>query len=149
VGLKIHWSLAVLAVGASAQALPDGPGKDLVEVICSSCHDIVRITATHGSKKEWEAKVLEMLQEETDVTQDERDRIVDYLSKSFPKLAPINVNKSAAKDLESALNLTAKEAEAIVRYRQENGNFKNAADLKKVPGLDPAKIDASKDRLEF
>ena len=139
--------VAALAASAGAQGLPEGSGKELVEVICSSCHDTVRITTKHWSKAEWSAKVLEMLQEETDVTQAERDRIVDYLAKSFPKLAAINVNKAAAKDLEVVFS--TKEAEAIVRYREENGEFKSVADLKKVPGLDPARIEASKDRLEF
>jgi competence ComEA-like helix-hairpin-helix protein len=141
--------LTAFAVGAIAQSLPDGAGKELVEVICSSCHDTVRITTKHWSKEEWAGKVLEMLQEEPDVTQPERDRIVDYLAKSFPRLAPVNVNKASSKDLESALSFAAKEADAIVHYRQENGNFKNVADLKKVPGLDPAKVDALKERLEF
>ena len=141
--------VAALALGAAAQTLPEGPGKELVEVICSSCHDTVRIATKHWSKKEWEAKVLEMLQEEPDVTQAERDRIVDYLAKSFPQVAHVNVNKATAKDLEIVLNLAAKEAEAIVRYREENGNFKSTSDLKKVPGVDTAKIEASKERLEF
>jgi competence ComEA-like helix-hairpin-helix protein len=146
VGVVIRLLLPFLALGAAAQTLPDGPGKELVEVICSSCHDTVRITTKHWSKKEWAAKVLEMLQEETDVTQPERDRIVEYLAKNFAKL---NVNKASTKDLETALSLTTKESEAIVQYRQEHGAFKSAADLKKVPGLDPAKIEALKDRLEF
>jgi competence ComEA-like helix-hairpin-helix protein len=139
--------LPFLALGAAAQTLPEGPGKELVEVICSSCHDTVRITTKHWSKTEWAAKVLEMLQEETDVTQPERDRIVEYLAKSFPKL--VNVNKASAKDLETALSLTTKESEAIVQYRQDHGDFKSAADLRKVPGIDPAKIEAIKDRVEF
>lgn len=138
--------LTLLGAVATAQSLPEGPGKELVEVICSSCHDTVRITTKHWSKKEWAGKVLEMLQEEPDVTQAERDRIVDYLAKSFPKL---NVNQASAKDLETALSLAAKDAQAIVSYRKENGDFKSTADLKKVPGIDPAKIEAMKDRLEF
>jgi competence protein ComEA len=145
----IRLLLPLIALGAAAQTLPEGPGKELVEVICTSCHDTVRITSKHWSKKEWEAKVLEMLQEEPDVTQPERERIVDYLAKSYPQVARVNVNKATAKDLEMALSLVAKDAEAIVRYREENGNFKSMADLKKVPGVDTAKIEASKERLEF
>jgi competence ComEA-like helix-hairpin-helix protein len=139
-------ALAILALSATAQTLPDGPGKELVEVICSSCHDTVRITTKHWSQKEWAGKVLEMLQEEPDVTQPERDRIVEYLAKNFTKL---NVNKASAKDLETALALTAKDAQAIVNYRKENGDFKTASDLKKVPGMDEAKINAIKDQLDF
>jgi competence protein ComEA len=61
----------------------------------------------------------------------------------------IYVNKAKAKDLETALEISTKEAEAIIRYREQNGDFKTPDDLMKVSGLDPAKIQARKDRLEF
>jgi competence protein ComEA len=51
--------------------------------------------------------------------------------------------------LETALEISTKEAEAIVRYREQNGDFKTPDDLMKVSGLDTAKIQARKDRLEF
>ncbi len=114
---------------------------------CSSCHSTERIAVQHKTKPQWQDKILEMLQEEADVTQAEKDQIVEYLAKSFP--ARVNVNTAAAKDLETALELPAGGAAAIVRYREQNGAFKSIADLKKVPGLDPAKIEAKKDRLEF
>ena len=37
----------------------------------------------------------------------------------------------------------------LVKYRAEHGNFKSIDDLKKVPGIDPAKIEAKKDVLIF
>jgi len=40
-------------------------------------------------------------------------------------------------------------AEAIVAYRQANGDFKTLDDLKKVPGLDAVKVDAQKTRITF
>jgi len=61
----------------------------------------------------------------------------------------VNVNKAAAKDLVSALELSEKEAESIVQYREKNGNFTNWEDLKKVPDLDSKKIEAKKDQLAF
>jgi len=145
VGLRLL-SLAA-ALTAAAQALPEGPGKDLVELICSSCHTTERIAAKQWTKPQWQAKVLEMLQEEPDVTQPERDRIVEYLAKTFP--AKVNVNKAEAKELETALELSTENAAAIIQYREKNGSFKKLDDLKKVPGLDAAKLDSEKDRLEF
>jgi competence protein ComEA len=145
--------LAALVLCAPAQSLPEGPGlpegagKELVEVICTSCHSTERIAGKRWTRPQWQDKVLEMLQEEPDVTQAERDRIVDYLAKSFP--ARVNVNMAGAKDIESILELSAENAAAIVRYREQNGGFRAIADLKKVPGLDAAKIEAKKDRLEF
>jgi competence protein ComEA len=147
VGLRIL-ALMGLALGLRAQDLPDNPGKDLVEAVCTVCHTPERIVVKQMSKEDWQAKVLEMLQEDPDITQPERDRIVEYLARSFPLLR-INVNRAAAKEFEAALDLSARDAESIVRYREANGNFKSLEDLKKVPGVDAAKIEARKDRLDF
>ena len=148
-------SLALIgfALGLRAQGLPENPGpenpgKALVEAVCTVCHTTERIVAKQMSKEDWQAKVLEMLQEDPDITQPERDRIVEYLARSFP-VRRINVNKAAAKEFETVLDLSTKDAESIVRYREANGNFKSLEDLKKVPGVDAAKIEARKDRLDF
>jgi competence protein ComEA len=146
VGLR-RFLLFAVALCAPAQSLPEGPGKELVEVICSPCHSTERIVTKQWTKPQWQAKVLEMLQEELDVTQPERDKIVEYLAKSFP--AKVNVNKAEAKELETALELSAENAAAIVRYREQKGDFKTLDDLKNVPGLDAAKIESRKDRVEF
>jgi competence protein ComEA len=138
-----------MAFGASAQSLPDGPGKELVEVICTSCHSTERIVSQRMNKTDWQSKVLEMLQEEPDVTQVERDQIVEYLSRSFPQSSKVKVNEAAAKELAAALEISNQQAEAIVQYREGKGRFRTLDDLKKVPGLDAAKIEAKKDRLEF
>jgi len=89
-----------------------------------------------------------MLQEETGIPDSDVDTIVAYLAKNFPAVK-INVNKARALDLETGLELTAKESEAIVQYRETKGSFKTLEDLKKVPGLDAVKIESKKDRLEF
>ena len=66
-----------------------------------------------------------------------------------PVVAKINVNKASADDLKSGLDLSPKEAQSIVAYREHNGLFKTIDDLKKVPDLDGSKIDAKKERLSF
>jgi competence protein ComEA len=139
--------LLAVALSCPAQTLPDGPGKDLVDVICTACHDANRIIAKQGTKADWQSKVLEMLQECPDVSQEERETIVNYLAKSFPK--HVNVNTAAAPEIETTLEISAKDAEAIVRYRESKGSFKTLEDLKKVPGLDAAKIEADRPRVEF
>ncbi|MBZ5576988.1 MAG: helix-hairpin-helix domain-containing protein [Acidobacteriia bacterium] len=139
----------LLAIPAAAQTLPDGPGKELVQTICTECHDPARIVAQQKTKADWAAKVTEMLQEAPDVTEAERATIVQYLAAQFPAAAKINVNKASAKDLESALQLAGKDAQAIVHYREEKGDFRNIEDLKKVPGVDAARIEAAKARLDF
>ncbi len=140
--------LGLIALGVSAQALPDGPGKETFQTVCSRCHAPDAVIGKQGSKQWWQSKVTEMLQEETDIPSSDIDTIVAYLAKNFP-IVKINVNKAAAKDLETGLEFTAKESEAIVAYRDAKGNFKTLDDLKKVPGLDAVKVESKKDRLEF
>ena len=82
-------ALAVLVAGQTpSRALPEGPGKELVEAVCTECHTLERVAAKRATKTEWQDKVLEMLQEDPDVTQQERDQIVEYLAKAFPPKAP-------------------------------------------------------------
>jgi competence protein ComEA len=57
------------------------------------------------------------------------------------------VNKATAEEIASFLDLSAKEAEAIVVFRDKNGVYKDWRELKKVDGLDPARVDAKKDHI--
>jgi competence protein ComEA len=143
----VRFAFALVGLTALGQGLPGGPGKDLVEAVCTACHDPARIIAKQATKAEWQAKILEMLQECPDVTQDERDQIAVYLAKNFPK--HVNVNTAPAKELESVLEISSTEAEAVVRYRVEKGAFHSAEDLKKVPGFDSTKVETIRNRLEF
>jgi virginiamycin B lyase len=83
-------SLAVITLTATAAGqspppvLPEGQGKELVEAVCTACHTLERVVAKRATKAEWQDKVLEMLQEDPDITQQERDQIVEYLAKAFP-----------------------------------------------------------------
>jgi DNA uptake protein ComE-like DNA-binding protein len=86
-------------------------------MVCSMCHLPDAVIGKQGSKQWWQSKVTEMLQESTDIPASDVDTIVAYLAKNFP-IVKINVNKARALDLETGLELTAKESEAIVQYRE-------------------------------
>jgi competence protein ComEA len=88
-----------------------------------------------------------MLQEEPDVTEKEREQIVDYLARNFTKR--VNVNKATAQEIETGLEISAKEAAAIVAYREKNGGIKSLDDLKKVPGLEARVVESNQRRVEF
>ena len=80
------------------------------------------------------------------------DQIADYLAKNFPKVedpSKVNVNKAAAEEIETRLGLTAKEAEAIVSYRERYGDFHAVGDLYLIYGVDGTKIEAAKDKISF
>ena len=82
-------------------------------------------------------------------TVDDFNDVVDYLTEHFPQAPRVNVNKVTAKDFESTLGFSSKEAEAIVSYRAAKGNFKSVQDLEKVPGIDVKKVQARRDRYAF
>jgi competence protein ComEA len=147
--LYVSFCAGVLTYPSFAQSLPNGPGKETFESVCSLCHAPTAPMGKQWTRLQWEAKVIEMLQEEPDVTPEERAAIVEYLSANFKPGGKIYINKASAKDLGAALEISAKDAEAVIRYREQNGNFKTLDDLKKVPGLEPAKIQAKKELLEF
>lgn len=142
--------LASIASGAWAQ-LPDGPGKAETERICSQCHELERSISLRQDRAGWTATMDKMVSLGASLNDKESAAVIDYLAGHFGSEGAlrINVNKAHAIDLESGLSLKRSEAAAIIEYRTKNGPFKSIEDLKKVPGIDPARIEAKKDRLSF
>ena len=142
--------LALVAGNGWAQ-LPEGPGKAETERICKQCHELERSISLRQDRAGWQATMEKMVALGATGTQKDFDAVVEYLAKNFPasEIPRLNVNKARAIDFESGLSLTRSQAAAIIQYRTRNGDFKSVEDLKKVPGVDAAKIDAKKDRLVF
>jgi len=142
--------LAISLTVAQAQDLPAGKGKDLVENTCQSCHGLDVIVAQNETRDGWASIVDTMVQRGASGTPEELQIIVDYLAKNFPKAAEkTNVNKATSMDLQTKLELTAKDADAIVKYRTDHGDFKDWEALAKVPGIDAKKLEAKKDSIVF
>jgi len=143
-------SLAILASAFHLPAqdkLPEAAGKASLVKVCHGCHPPDITASKHHTREEWEHLVVDMINAGATGTDDEFSDVVEYLSKYFPKT--VNVNQADATVLASALAITSKEAAAIVAYREKNGAFKEAEDLKKVAELDYGKIEPRKDRLKF
>ena len=68
---------------ATPVALPDGPGKTLVETRCPLCHDLERVTAAKRSRREWDGVVANMLQRFGLEAPDEAGAIAAYLGANF------------------------------------------------------------------
>jgi hypothetical protein len=129
--------------------LPDGPGKATYESVCSLCHPSSAPAGKQWTREEWNLKVIEMLQEEPDVTADERKQIVDYLASVFKPGGRVYINLAGTKDLVKLLDIPLDEAERLVTQRREKGPFANLDAVKSVPGISAAKIDARASELEF
>ncbi|HEY1336049.1 MAG TPA: helix-hairpin-helix domain-containing protein [Bryobacteraceae bacterium] len=142
--------MALLAAPAFAQ-LPDGPGKEQTERLCKQCHEIERSISLRQDRAGWQATIDKMVSLGAQGSEKDFEAVVDYLSKNYPgdELPKLNVNKAQAIEFESRLSLKRSQAAAIIAYREKHGPFKSIEDLKKVPGIDAAKIEEKKDRLTF
>ena len=128
---------------------PAGTGRDTFLRVCSKCHSPDNVLASGQDRQGWQNTISKMADLGADATDDEFTAVLDYLAKNFPAADKTNVNKATAAQLETGLALSAKDADAIVQYRAKNGDFKSIDDLKKVPGVDTAKLDAKKNQLAF
>ena len=132
-----------------SKEFPDGPGKDTFLRTCSRCHSPTNVMANGQDEQGWENTITKMVSLGATGSDEDFSDVLDYLVKNFPPQPPVNVNKATADQLETGLKLTQKDAEAVVAYRQKSGDFKTLDDLKKVPGIDPAKLDAKKNVIVF
>ena len=145
-------SAAVLVTaGAWAQQLPDGPGKAETQKVCSTCHELARSVSLRQDRAGWEATINKMVTLGAKASDTDLEAVATYLSTHFPAedVPRLNVNTARQIEFESALTLRRSQAAAIIAYREKHGPFKSIEDLKKVPGIDVAKIEAKKDRLVF
>jgi len=75
--------VAVAAAAVTAQTLPDGDGKKIVEERCSTCHGLDLITSLKKNKDEWKSLVDRMVGYGATLNNKEQETTVDYLAKSF------------------------------------------------------------------
>jgi len=149
--IRVALIAAALCVGAPAQNLPEGSGRAEIENLCKKCHDLAKTVSLRQDRNGWGATLNKMTALGMKAKGKDLRTVLDYLATNFPaeEVPPVNVNKARAIQLESRLSLRRSEASAILRYRKEHGDFQSIDDLKKVPGIDVAKIEAKKDRLAF
>lgn len=158
-----------LAASLSPSDLPPGDGQAIVQRACVGCHTLKVVTSKRATPQQWSAVVDQMISRGAEVEDDEIETLVAYLTKNFPASAKadqaptdhnsppadhssagqVNVNHATAAELTAGLGISAKDADAIVAYREQNGDFKTIADLTKVPGIDTKKIVSSKNKVRF
>jgi competence protein ComEA len=142
----------LLAASAAAQTqLVDGAGREQTMKVCAGCHEVERSVSLRQDREGWQNTIGKMTGLGLQATEQELAAVLDYLTKNYAaeEIPKLNVNKAEAIDFESRLSLPRSQAAAIIAYRAKNGEFKSIADLKKVPGVDAAKIEAKKDRITF
>src|SRR5262249_29433702 len=71
---------------APAQTLPDAPAKTILEANCTTCHTLDRVKSKHFDKESWQGVIESMRGKRggpKDLTDDDIQVLVDYLSKNF------------------------------------------------------------------
>jgi competence protein ComEA len=165
---------------AGVDALPEGPGKQVVQKNCLSCHGVRIATSKRGTEDDWAATVSQMIGRGANISDDDADTIVEYMAAHFgpenskskesnqsksassapapdngkgetQSVAPtsVNVNKANVEQLETSLQLSQAEAEAVVHYRDLNGDFKDWEQVAAVPGGDAQKIKDHRKSIVF
>src|SRR5579871_5793813 len=74
------FSVLFLAV-VQAQDLPDGPGKDTFQKVCSACHDASVVVTMHQAKDDWQATIDDMKGRGADGSDADFKTILGYLAK--------------------------------------------------------------------
>jgi competence protein ComEA len=145
-GLIFAVALSLYAAGPQDGELPAGKGKETVQRICSACHEVSEATATRYTETGWRRTVDDMISRGAEGSDDEMAEVVAYLTKYFGR---INVNTASQAQLQDVLSLPEKEAQAIVAYREHNGNIKTLEQLKSVPGVNAQKIQEKATLIAF
>jgi competence protein ComEA len=138
--------VASIAAALAQDRFPDGPGKPELMKVCSGCHDAEIVLATLKTPAEWADTLKGMAELGAEATAEEWRLIEQYIDAN---VAMIQINKATADELRITMDLTPDVADALVKHRQSEGPFKSIDDVKQVPGIDAAKVDARKNRFTF
>ncbi|THD53581.1 hypothetical protein [Phenylobacterium sp.] len=85
-------ALCLVAVGpvlaqTPDDALPAGPGRDVVVRVCTTCHDATQFAFARHTADEWDSEVTKMQGAGAEMTAEEQVAITAYLAKYLPKPA--------------------------------------------------------------
>jgi virginiamycin B lyase len=76
--------VAAIVAPALAQNLPNGNGKEMVEMVCTACHDLSPITDSGFSRDDWELVVKNMIDMGAAIKPEQVTVIANYLAANFP-----------------------------------------------------------------
>jgi hypothetical protein len=79
--------LPVVAISAviTVAAHSKDRGRELVEDVCTYCHNLDRLRGKELSREEWRGLTKGMISEGAPVTDEELSMILDYLAKNYGK----------------------------------------------------------------
>jgi competence protein ComEA len=139
-------SVGVKAQPGVQQDAAKDPAVETFNAVCSKCHTPERILAARRTKTQWEEVLDKMTKIGAQITDENYDTLMGYLLRHYGK---ININRGDSKEIALVVNLSANDADAIVKYRSDHGDFADFDAVAKVPGIDVKKLEANKDAISF
>ena len=136
------WILLLAGTG-SAMAQANDP---LLIKLCVGCHEIDLVVARRHTREEWDGVVQDMIARGSKGTEEELSFVSEYLTKHFGK---VSINTATAREIQDGLKISDKDAARILAWREQHGKFKNFEEVRKVPGLDAAKISDKRGWMSF
>ena len=129
----------------AAQTRSEAADKADFETVCGACHTTSMVSDIRA-EADWKDTVEHMVSIGATGTAGQLEAVMRVLLRTLTK---VNVNTAPAAQLPLVLDISEATAQAVVKYRSGHGDFKTLDDLKKVPGINAAKLDARKDRVVF
>ena len=145
IGLLAGTTATCVAQESKAPARTEAADKADFEAVCGACHTSSMVSDIR-TEPEWKETVELMVSLGADGTGEQMEAVMRVLLRTLTK---VNANTAPASQLALVLDISEPTAQAVVKYRAEHGKFKSLADLKKVPGINAAKLDKRKDRVVF
>lgn len=123
----------------------DGADKAAFEAVCGACHP-ASMASDLRSESDWKDTIDVMVKAGAKATAEQFEGLLRYLRDNLTK---VNVNTATAEEIAPVLAVSEATARDIVKRRTGKGNFRTIEELKQLPGVDGAKLDARKDRIVF
>jgi competence protein ComEA len=74
---------AVITIALAVTAHKKDRGHELVEEVCTYCHNLDRLQGRELSREEWRGLTKGMISEGAPITDEEYSLILDYLEKNY------------------------------------------------------------------
>ncbi|MEP6535093.1 MAG: helix-hairpin-helix domain-containing protein [Bryobacteraceae bacterium] len=142
---RLPAAAAFFASIAFSQNSREAVDRATFKAVCGSCHSIAMVNGLR-TESEWVEEVQQMVKIGARGTEKQLQGVMRVLQRTLTK---VNVNTATPAEIAPVLDVSDATAEALVKLRSTTGNFKTIEDLKTVPGVDAAKIEKRKERIDF
>jgi competence protein ComEA len=143
--------LLLVAVSTAAAWGNPSPARNLaresrsLKAVCAKCHNLQIVMDTPMSYGAWHDTVQTMMDRGATGTDQQFADVMDYLHRT---MTTIDVNTADADELQIVLHVPEATAQAIL-VRRSTQKFSGLADLKSVPGVNAAAVDAKAKLIFF